>query len=938
MNFTEYHSKYLSHRITLAGLGEEAFAKSLSTARVDMKPHQVEAALFALESPLSKGVILADEVGLGKTIEASLVIAQRWAERRRRILLIVPASLRKQWAQELHEKFSLPSRILDSKTFKEFVKAGEGCPFMTNDEIVITSYEYAAGRQTEVIATPWDLVVFDEAHKLRNVHKKSGAVRAKALKEALGNRFKILLTATPLQNSLMELYGLVSVIDDAFFGDEATFRTMYAGTRSDRVALGSLRQRLQPIYKRHLRRDVQEAGHVSFTNREAVTFDFEPADQEAILYEAVSSYLQREDTYGFGLKPNQLVIMQARKILGSSVAAIEQFLTNVIARLEKQLPADLSTVIDDGDTEDIRAEAKEAEDEGDESDEDQEPEIDPEKLQAEIDELTGYRDLARTIGKNAKGEMLVARLPEVLDEIVAREGKRKAVIFTESVCTQRYLNRLLSENGYAGQIVLMNGSNNDPESRAIYQAWLAKHKDTSTVSGSKAADMKQAIVDAFRADDKTILIATESGAEGINLQFCSLLINFDLPWNPQRVEQRIGRCHCYGQKIDVTVVNMLNRKNRAEERVYELLRDKFHLFQGVFGASDDVLGTIESGFDFEKKVVEAVQRCRSVEQVDAAFKQIEDELEDSIKADMADARRKLFDTMDANVVARLKSRDDAIHATLTEFQKRLLTIVKAELSDARFHDGHPCRFDYNGDTYTTEWPLADEMGWHFFRLADGNLAREIVERGKQRELTPETLTFDYNAYRANGHARFADVEQLQGKSGWLKVSLFRAETANQDATRESLLVAGFCDNGEPLDADLVDRLMLVPASTNGSAPGDIPISKLAELEAGAKAREIEEAHAENMRWLDDETVKLDAAAEDLEKALDLPLIFQPFDAALFSNLFLKCHSRICTKRALCSVDLPLHLFELRQSMSGRRKRSLISSRKRSSKKSRSAQS
>ena len=117
--YSSYHAKYLAHRITLAGLGEDALAKSLSTARVDMKPHQVEAALFALQSPLSKGVILADEVGLGKTIEASLVIAQRWAERRRHILLVVPASLRKQWAQELHEKFSLPSRILDAKTHRD---------------------------------------------------------------------------------------------------------------------------------------------------------------------------------------------------------------------------------------------------------------------------------------------------------------------------------------------------------------------------------------------------------------------------------------------------------------------------------------------------------------------------------------------------------------------------------------------------------------------------------------------------------------------------------------------------------------------------------------------------------------------------------------------------------------------------------------------------
>lgn len=871
--YTPYHAMYLAHRITLTGLGEDSFAKSLSTARVDMKPHQVEAALFALQSPLSKGVILADEVGLGKTIEASLVIAQRWAERRRHILLVVPASLRKQWAQELHEKFSLPSRILDAKTHRDLIKEGTARPFFTADEIVIASYEFAARRAADITTVPWDVVIFDEAHRLRNVYKETGSARAKQLKEALARHFKILLTATPLQNSLMELYGLVGVIDDGYFGDETTFRTMYAGARADRIALGSLRQRLQPIYKRHLRRDVQEAGHVSFTKRIAVTFDFEPGDREAQLYEAVSGYLQRPDTYGFGLNPNQLVIMQARKILGSSVAAIEQFLANVIARLEKSLPADLAAVSDDRDPDDIREEAREADGAGSADDAaDDEVPIDPLKLTAEITELSAYKQLAAEIGKNAKGEKLIARLPEVLDEVVARGGKRKAVIFTESVRTQKYLARLLSENGYDGQIVLLNGSNSDPESGALYRTWLARHKgDAKAVSGSKSADMKQAIVDGFKSDNKTILIATESGAEGINLQFCSLLINFDLPWNPQRVEQRIGRCHRYGQRIDVTVVNMLNRKNRAEERVYELLDQKFRLFEGVFGVSDTVLGAIESGFEFERKVVEAVQRCRSDAEVEEEFRKIEQELEESIKQDMADARRKLFDVMDRDVVARLRARDTAISGTLDAFKQRLLTIVRAELPQARFHDGSHERFDYEGETYTTEWPLADEKGWTFLRLADGNLARSLVDRAKARTLSPGMLTFDYGAYRRAGNARLSDLEGLKCKSGWLQVALLRAETAKPDANRERLIAAAFCDDGVELDGDLVDRLMLIPAMNAAPPTRPVPVEPLAQLEAKHRQATLAEAEAENMRWLDEETDKLDAAAEDLEKALETRL-------------------------------------------------------------------
>jgi hypothetical protein len=168
--YTPHQSTYLAYRITLEGRGEDAFAKSLSSARVETKPHQVDASLFALHSLLSRGVILADEVGLGKAIEASLVIAQRWAERRRRILLIVPASLRKQWQQELREKFSLPSTILETKTFRDAEKAGRIRPFDVTDAIIITSYEFAARRADDVRLSPWDLVIFDEAHRLRNVY------------------------------------------------------------------------------------------------------------------------------------------------------------------------------------------------------------------------------------------------------------------------------------------------------------------------------------------------------------------------------------------------------------------------------------------------------------------------------------------------------------------------------------------------------------------------------------------------------------------------------------------------------------------------------------------------------------------------------------------------------------------------------------------------
>ena len=266
--------------------------------------------------------------------------------------------------------------------------------------------------------------------------------------------------------------------------------------------------------------------------------------------------------------------------------------------------------------------------------------------------------------------------------------------------------------------------------------------------------MKAAVVEAFR-DHKSILIATESGAEGINLQFCSLVVNFDLPWNPQRVEQRIGRCHRYGQKIDVTVVNFLNLKNRAEQRVYELLHQKFKLFEGVFGASDEVLGAIERGVDIERRILEIVQGARNEAEINDAFDQLQADLQSQISEQVLDARKRLLENVDEKVTRQLKTRAGEIRRHLSDFDRDLLRIAQAELPEASFHIDDERRFDYQGQTYTTEWPLADERGWQFFRLTEGTLAQQVIARAKERAF-PHVghLRFDLSAYPG----RLADVE------------------------------------------------------------------------------------------------------------------------------------------------------------------------------------
>lgn len=852
LGYLPVQGHYHAHRLTGHSSAEDAFARSLTSARVEMNPHQVDAALFALKSPFSRGVLLADEVGLGKTIEAGLVISQRWAEQRQRVLLIVPASLRKQWQSELFEKFGLKSAILEAKTYKELARAGHRRPFEQPGRVIITSYEFAARKADELRAINWDVVVFDEAHRLRNVYKKGANRRAKALRDATSHAFKILLTATPLQNSLMELYGIVTVIDDTHFGGEQAFRTQYAGGAGTPAALQILRERIKPICWRTLRRQVQEAGHINFRKRNAVTFTFEPHDRETELYERVSAYLQDPTTIAYGGKTNALVVLSARKSLGSSTFAVAQYLATLAERLRKKQRAVLDM---DEDLEEVLEDRVE----DDEEDEDEAEPIDPAKLAAEIETVEAMRDLALSIGSNAKGEKLIRHLPEMLDEIQSKGGQRKAVIFTESVRTQRYLAELLGSNGYEGRIVLLNGSNNDPESREIYENWRARHAGSDRISGSRTADMKAALVEAFKSDDKTILIATESGAEGINLQFCSMLINYDLPWNPQRVEQRIGRCHRYGQRVDVTVVNMLNLKNRAEARIHELLSQKLHLFEGVFGASDDVLGILTDGIDFEREVLRIVQSCRTTDEADREFDELTTRISDSIDAEMEAARVKVLENLDAEVVANLHRREEQLAEIVPEFTQRLLMLAQAELPQATFN-GDVQTFDFDGRRWTTRWPAADENDWQFFRVNDG-LGAELVERAKERPITSvETVEFNPSAYPFPG--RLSGVPELVGRSGWLRA--FRAVMPTQVADRSEIIVVAETDDGEIVNGKVGDRLLMSPARSLGQFSGAVPNGRLDELQKQSFDDFVERLKQENYHWLMEEEERLSRYAKDTE--------------------------------------------------------------------------
>ncbi len=776
---TPYHARYFAHELTRQRqpLGVDRLSMALFDACVNLHPHQIDAAAFALRSPLAKGVLLADEVGLGKTIEAGLVLCQYWAERKRKLLVICPASLRKQWGLELQEKFNLPSIILDAQTYRQQQAAGSPQPFMTNS-VVITSLNFASKMRTDIRAVPFDLVVIDEAHKLRNAYRPSNRM-GKDIKWAVEERRKLLLTATPLQNSLLELYGLSTVLDDMIFGDANSFRAQYGNSTGD---LKALQDRLHNFCQRTLRRQVVE--YVEYTERRPLTFKFHPTDDEQKLYEAVSQYLMRENTFALPKRQRHLTALILRKLLASSSFAVASTLETMRTRLNllleglpvsEQLAEELvgQEEIEEDLLDEIVADTEK------EGEEPHDAKSDRKSLEEEIDELTRFSQWARSIGIDTKSRSLLKALEVGLAEMTKMKANRKALIFTESRRTQDYLKNFLEANGYAGQVVLFNGTNSDAESRQIIDRWVDANAETGRVTGSRSIDSRTALIEHFR-DAATVMIATEAASEGVNLQFCSLVVNYDLPWNPQRIEQRIGRCHRYGQKHDVVVINFLNERNEANRRVHELLSEKFSLFSGVFGASDDVLGAIESGVDFERRILAIYQQCRSTEEIAAAFEKLQREREESIKGRMDDTRKVLLEQFDEDVHARLKMRLTDATANVDRVSRLFWKLTRFILADRASFDDKTLTFDLNrppkADLKAGRYHLISKTqqnvpGDFLYRLSSP-VGEWVIDAGKACPAPVASVSFDVSHHPT----KVSMVEAVKGQSGWLTLQHLAVES------------------------------------------------------------------------------------------------------------------------------------------------------------------
>src|SRR5699024_8518076 len=491
---TDYQAKFFAHELERSYANDHVgkLAGLLFDAQVEPKPHQIDAALFALQTPFLPGVILADEVGLGKTIEAGIVISQYWAERKRRILIIAPSSLRQQWKQELYEKFFIPSTILDAKSKDSLLAKTRAA------EVLICSYEFVLRHETSLLKS-WDLVVADEAHRLRSYWNGKAKV-AESVSHVFRSAHKtVLLTATPLQNKLEELYGLVSIFDPDYFYSLDAFRERYIKGR-DLTGDDDLVERVASISKRTLRTDANK--YIRFTKRMPLTVEFTPSPDEVRLYDLVNDYLQRYELFAFAGSQRHLSALIIRKRLGSSTYAVASTLENIANRLADEVVAGklrdnrgglFLADFEAGDEleEEIVEEAEET------SAQSSSTALDDDtlgRMRAEVAELREYAALARSITVNQKTVKLGEALDMGFERLRELGAAEKAIIFTDSTKTQEYIARTLADAGRGEGVVLFNGSNDSPQQTAIYQEWLKANQDSDLITGIPAVDRRKALV------------------------------------------------------------------------------------------------------------------------------------------------------------------------------------------------------------------------------------------------------------------------------------------------------------------------------------------------------------------------------------------------------------------------------------------------------------
>lgn len=515
---------------------------------VEHYEHQIQTAIRALHQMRGRA-LLADEVGLGKTIEAGIItkeLIQRGLVHT--VLVLTPASLTEQWREELSNKFHEEFKVMDKPSqWEEVLEEPEGRWIVSLDRAKLTKHAQA------ILARDYDLLIVDEAHKLKN-----RSTLAWKFVNQIRKRYVLMLTATPVQNDLMELYSLITILAPGQLGTVRAFRHHFLESADERRPknTASLRRLLNDVMIRNRRSKVD----ISFPKRRAAIYHLTLSEAEWQLYADVTDYIRRRFQDADSNKHLRLTLMTLQRELSSSPQAVASTLRKMV---------------------NDRAHGDKAR-----------------------DELRHFLELAESIPVGRK----LAAVREILQKF---EGK--FLIFTEYRETLESITKQLGEWGISA--VGFHGGLDIRQKEAAVK--LFRGQEAGQEIGEDGDDENDG------DPGVRVMVSTESGAEGRNLQFCHQLINYDLPWNPMRVEQRIGRLHRLGQTKDVTIFN-LSCNETIEAHLIELLARKIRMFELVIGELDLILGSIEGSKSFEDLLRKAWEASQSQDDLGDRFEEIGD--------------------------------------------------------------------------------------------------------------------------------------------------------------------------------------------------------------------------------------------------------------------------------------------------------------------------
>ena len=816
---------------------------SQRAARIDPNPHQIDAVVFALGRIPEGGCILADEVGLGKTIEAGLVIAQSLAEGARRVLVVTPKALLGQWQQELFALFAIDAHEVVRANLSF---AGEGV-FLATRELVGSEAGARALRDGE----RFDLCVVDEAHEVfAGVYRRfdeEGALRedsdqaiiAGRVLEAIRGTPVLLLTATPLQNSLLELWGLVHYVDPTgtLLGDLPTFRELFCPIDDRILAEGQdheLQRRLGTVLQRTLRRQAEEFMREPFARRQAKLFEYAMSADERALYDDVTRYLLEPELYAFRGNQRTLLLLGFHRRMASSLPALAASLEKVAERL-RALQA--GGRVDEA--EDRAALLGDLEDD-DELVDDELPSPgahDAPRIAAELARVESFIARARALPGDSKADALLRAVRLVAEQAQHGRSSGKVVVFTESLTTQDYLRRLLVEGGVVtdDEITLFRGHNASVRARRALERWMEEEGNALPRANRPSPEvaMRLALVHEFRTRSR-VFISTEAGAKGLNLQFCDTVINYDLPWNPQRIEQRIGRCHRYGQRRAVTVINFIARDNEAQRLTFEILSQKLDLFGTVLGATDEVLhrpGAVASeslagtmGADFELQLRRVYERARTLDEVAEELRALREAM-DARKRDFEAAVKRTEELIqrrfDSTVRATFRRIQAELPGELAQFDRSVEQVVVDYLQAA----GIEHRLERRGDSVEVRLRDGAAGPAELTGVVGGVIGPAIAGS----PLTPVHLghplvtaalahardAIDGRHFHVVIEARGDELGALRGRRG--HVRLVRVRHRSLEETEELLPVVVLAGDDVPLPVELARALLAAPMRDAGTA-------------------------------------------------------------------------------------------------------------------------